>query len=166
MGTGALPVVTQSLLSELPANAESQTSAPPGVSSPLPTADPLCAAPQSRAAGPPVETSSAVRAELQDADVSSASDSHAASQTSVISGQGTARLLGTDTQRTIHFAASDGRAASQTPELAVSDSAEDHVWGATRTRTELGTEQVDEGVTPVRYHEKKEGHVTPRTRHK
>ena len=98
MGTGALPIVTQSLLSELPANAESQPSDPPGVSSPLPTADPLSAASQSWAAGPPDETSSAVRAELQDAAVSSASDSHAASQTPVISGQGTARLLGTDTQ--------------------------------------------------------------------
>jgi len=164
LGTGVLPLITQSLISELPVDAQ-------------PSAGDACATSQSSANGhvdAPSQSASmtlpaeepALHAELEGTSRLLASDTLAAGQTPAGSVQGTSRLTGRGMQGTSRLMASDEHAVGQSlrPDLAAADSAESHVWGAVRTQTDIDNEQSEESVRPVR--QKKSVHVTPRTRQK
>ena len=163
-GTGVLPLITQSLISELPVDAHlsagnacdaSQSSANGRVNAPslsanmtLPSEEP------------------ALHAEPKGASCSLSSDTLAAGQTSAESMQGTSRSTGRGMQGSSRLMASDDNTVGQSlgPDLEVADSAEGHVWGAVRTQTDIDNEQSEQSVRPVR--EKKSVHVTPKTRQK
>ncbi|DBA94303.1 TPA: hypothetical protein ACH3X1_001915 [Trebouxia sp. C0004] len=164
LGTGVLPVITQSLNSELPVDAQ-------------PSAGDMCAASQSSASGHVIAPSQlasmllpaeepALRAEQKGTSHSLASDTPAPGQTSAGSMQGTSRSTGRGMQGTSRLMASEEHTVGQSlePDLEAADSAEGHVWGAVHTQTDIDNEQSEESVRPVR--EKKSVHVTPRTRQK
>lgn len=161
IGTGVLPLITQSLISEFPVDAQpaasikSQSSASGHVDVPshsasmtLPAEEPALHAEQTRTGR------------------SLASDILAAGQMSAESMQGTSQSTDRGMQGSSRLMASDDNTVGQSlgPDLEAADSAEGHMWGAVRTQTDIGNEQSEESVRPVR--EKKSVHVTPRTRHK
>ncbi len=160
-GTGVLPLITQSLISELPVDAQpaavvrSQSSADGHVDAPSQSANMTLPAEEP-----------ALHAEPKGAICSLASDTLAAGQTSAGSMQGTSWSTGRGMQGSSRLMASDDNTVGQSlgPDLEAADSAEGHVWGAVRTQTDIDNEQSEESVRPVR--EKKSVHVTPRTRHK
>ena len=161
IGTGVLPLITQSLISEFPVDAQpaasikSQSSASGHVDVPshsasmtLPAEEPALHAEQTRTGR------------------SLASDILAAGQMSAESMQGTSQSTDRGMQGSSRLMASDDNTVGQSlgPDLEAADSAEGHMWGAVRTQTDIGNEQSEESVRPVRG--KKSVHVTPRTRHK
>ena len=154
-GTGVLPLITQSLISELPVDAQpaavnrSQSSADGHVDAPSRSAFMMLPAEE------PV-----LHAEQTSTSRSLASDILAAGQTSAEGMQGTSQSIGS------RLMASDDHTVGQSlgPDLEAANSAEGHVWGAVRTQTDIDNEQCEESVRPV--HEKKKVHVTPRTRQK
>lgn len=143
-GTGVLPLITQSLISELPVDAQpaaanmSQSSANEHVDAPS----------QSVPAMLPAEES------VLHADQARNSRS-LASGTTRRGMQGSGCLM-----------ASDNSTVGQSlgPDLEAAELAEGHVWGAVRTQTDNNNEQSEESVGPVRG--KKSMHVTPRTKQK
>ncbi len=151
-GTGVLPLITQSLLSELPVDAQPAAS----VESQLSASGHVDAPSQSATMMLPAEEP-ALHAERKRVTL-------AADQTPAGSMQDTGRLTGKGTQRSSCLMASDDHTVGQSlgPDLEAADSAEGHVWGAVRTQTDIDNEQ-SENVRPVR---EKSVHVTPRTRQK
>ena len=155
IGTGVLPLITQSLISECPVDAQpaasikSQSSASGHVDVPSHSASMMLPAEEP-----------ALHAEQTRTGRSLASDILAAGQMSAESMQGTSQS--TDSR----LMASDDHTVGQSlgPDLEAANSAEGHVWGAVRTQTDIDNEQCEESVRPV--HEKKKVHVTPRTRQK
>ena len=164
LGTGVLPLITQSLISELSVDAQ-------------PAAGDTCAASQSSANGHIVAPSQsanmtvpaeepALHAEQTGSSRLLASDILAAGQTSAGSMQGTSGSIGRGMQGRNRSMASEDHTVGQSPgpHLEAADSAEGHVWGAVRTQTDIENEQSEESVRSV--HGKKSVHVTPRTRQK
>ncbi len=133
MGTGALPIVTQSLISELPASAQLAAS------------------------------DSAAKAQTMTHDYPKAQPQPLATAQSAIN-----HSMITYAQGTALSLAAHAGVASQTlvSQLSGDEAVTENVWGVVRSQTGMGDELSEESVRPVRSRDKKEVHVTPRTRHK
>ena len=155
MGTGALPIITHSLVSELPDAAPPSSTDPPlGASQ---TLSPGSSATSQLLLADPVGSSHSAG---ETPDTASLSPPAGVPTTSL-------RFGTTDVQGLTQRPCADTQDQSLVSELSGVEAAESHVWGAvTLTQSDLGKEQSDESVGPMRSREKKEVHLTPRTRHK
>ena len=161
IGTGVLPLITQSLISDLPVDAHAAAV----IMSESSTDGRVDAPSQSASMTLPAEEP-VLHAEQTKTSRSLASDILAAGQTSAGSMQDTSRSTGRGMQGSSRLMASDDNTVGQSlgPDLEAADSAEGHVWGAVRTQTDIDNEQSEESVRPIRG--KMSVHVTPRTRQK